>query len=160
MQLCNARTRSGDACRRVGNVKNGRCHLHGGKSTGPRTDEGRQRIAKAHFKHGRRSKSYLQQRHDLKAELRSIEADLIKTGLLKKDWGQLFNFWGGHPLKWLSILETRILHLMGWQAQLSVFSHDPVNGPRGYFIPAAIYALPICILKPMMHRDWSVYLTH
>ena len=84
MQLCNARTRSGNACRRFGNVKNGRCHLHGGKSTGPRTDEGRRRIAKAHFKHGRRSKSYLQQRHDLKAELRAIEADLIKTGLLKK----------------------------------------------------------------------------
>ena len=70
--------------------KNGRCHLHGGKSTGPRTDEGRQRIAKAHFKHGRRSNAYLQQRHDLKIELRAIEADLIKTGLLKKDWGQLF----------------------------------------------------------------------
>ena len=66
--------------------------LHGGKSTGPRTDEGRQRIAKAHFKHGRRSNAYLQQRHDLKAELRAIEADLIKTGLLKKDWGQLFNY--------------------------------------------------------------------
>ena len=40
----------------------------GGKSTGPRTDEGRQRIAKAHFQHGRRSKSYLQQRHDLKVD--------------------------------------------------------------------------------------------
>ena len=92
MQLCNAITRSGDACRSVGNAKNVRCHLHGGKSTGPRTDEGRRRIAEAHFKHGRRSKSYLQQRHDLKAELRSIEADLIRIGLLKKDWGQFFNY--------------------------------------------------------------------
>ena len=89
---CVARTRSGDACRRFGNSKNGRCHLHGGKSTGPRTDEGRQRIAKAHFKHGRRSKSHLQQKHDLKAELSAIEVDLIKTGLLKKDWDQLVNF--------------------------------------------------------------------
>ena len=92
MQLCHARTRSENACRRWGNVKNGRWHLHRGKSTGARTDEGRRRIAGAHFKHGRRSKAYLQQRHDLKAELRSIEADLIKTGLLKKDWGQLFNY--------------------------------------------------------------------
>ena len=92
MQLCNARTRSGDTCRRFCNVKNGRCHLHGGKSTGPRTDEGRQRIAKAHLKHGRRSKSYLQQSQDLKVELRAIETDLVKTGLLKKDWGQLFNY--------------------------------------------------------------------
>ena len=92
MQFCNAKTRSGGECKRFGNVKNGRCYLHSGKSTGPITDEGRQRIAKAHFKHGRRSKSYLQQRYDLKAELRSIEADLIKSGLLKKDWGQLFNY--------------------------------------------------------------------
>ena len=86
MQLCDARTRSGEACRRFGNVENGHCHRHGGASTGPRTDGGRQRIGKAHLKHGRRSESYLQQRHDLKAELRAIEADLIKTGLLKKDW--------------------------------------------------------------------------
>ena len=92
MQLCNARRRSGDACRRFGNVKNDRFYLHGGKSTGPRTDERRQRIAKAHFKHGSRSKSYLQQRHELRAELRSIEADFIKTRFLKKHWGQLFNY--------------------------------------------------------------------
>ena len=26
---------------------------------------------------------------------------------------------------------------MGWQAQLSVFSYDPMNGPRGYFIPGS-----------------------
>jgi len=92
MQLCNARTRSGSACRRFGNTKNGRCHLHGGKSTGPRTEEGRQRIAAAHFKHGRLSKAYLEKKQELQSELRAIEADLIKTGLLKKDWGQLFNY--------------------------------------------------------------------
>ena len=70
-------------------------------------DEGRQLIAKANFKHGRSSKSHLQQKHDLKAELRSIEADLIKTGLLKKDRGQPLNYWGGDPLKWASAFETR-----------------------------------------------------
>ena len=89
---CGAKTRSGAACRRFGRIKNGRCHLYGGKSTGLITDEGRQRIAKAHFKHVRRSKSYLKQKQDLKAELRAIETDLIKTGLLKKNWGQLFNY--------------------------------------------------------------------
>ena len=51
MQLCNARTRSGNAFRRFGNVKSGRCHLYDGKSKGPRTDERRQRIAKMRFKH-------------------------------------------------------------------------------------------------------------
>ena len=80
------------AYKRYGNSKNGRCHLHGTSSTVPRTDKGLQRIAKEHFKHGLGNKSYLQQKHYLKAELRSIEVDLIKTGLLKKDWGQLFDY--------------------------------------------------------------------
>jgi hypothetical protein len=39
--LCNAKTRSGKPYERVGNPKNGRCRHHGGKSTGPRTEERR-----------------------------------------------------------------------------------------------------------------------
>ena len=52
MNTCLAKTRSGGQCQRAGNPKNGRCHLHGGASTGPRTAEGRARIAAAQFKHG------------------------------------------------------------------------------------------------------------
>lgn len=33
-------------------MKNGRCRLHGGKSTGPRTEEGRKRCKMARWKHG------------------------------------------------------------------------------------------------------------
>ena len=33
-------------------MQNGRCRMHGGRSTGPRTPEGRQRCAKANWKHG------------------------------------------------------------------------------------------------------------
>ena len=43
---CGARTRTGAPCRRMG-LGNGRCRNHGGRSTGPRTDSGRQRIASA-----------------------------------------------------------------------------------------------------------------
>ena len=50
--LCRAKTRSGGICQLKGNPKNGRCHLHGGASTGPRTAEGRSRIAAAQYKHG------------------------------------------------------------------------------------------------------------
>jgi len=42
---CGARTRSGLPCRGLPVVGKRRCRLHGGKSTGPRTDEGRARIA-------------------------------------------------------------------------------------------------------------------
>ena len=41
---CNARTRAGAACRRSP-MPNGRCPLHGGRSTGPRTEAGRARLS-------------------------------------------------------------------------------------------------------------------
>ena len=41
---CGARTRTGAPCRRTG-LSNGRCPNHGGLSSGPRTPEGRARIA-------------------------------------------------------------------------------------------------------------------
>lgn len=37
-------------------MKNGRCRMHGGKSTGPRTAEGRERSRLANTKHGRYSR--------------------------------------------------------------------------------------------------------
>lgn len=37
-------------------MKNGRCRLHGGKSTGPRTREGLERMRQFKIKHGRYTK--------------------------------------------------------------------------------------------------------
>jgi len=48
---CGARTRCGGACRQPA-MKNARCRLHGGLSTGPRTPEGRARCAAARRRHG------------------------------------------------------------------------------------------------------------
>jgi hypothetical protein len=44
-RLCGARTRAGQPCRRKGLGKVGRCPNHGGMSTGPKTPEGRARLA-------------------------------------------------------------------------------------------------------------------
>ena len=44
--LCGARTRKGTPCQRRA-YGNGRCRNHGGLSTGPKTPEGRERIADA-----------------------------------------------------------------------------------------------------------------
>ena len=44
---CGARTRRGLPCKRKGLGKGGRCPNHGGMSTGPRTEEGRQRLKEA-----------------------------------------------------------------------------------------------------------------
>jgi hypothetical protein len=48
---CGAKTRKGTPCMGPA-MKNGRCRLHGGKSTGPRTPEGLERSRKANWKHG------------------------------------------------------------------------------------------------------------
>ena len=50
---CNARTRSGGRCQKPPLRTKTRCRLHGGASTGPKTAEGKARIALAQFKHGR-----------------------------------------------------------------------------------------------------------
>jgi hypothetical protein len=52
---CGARRkRTGAPCRAPA-MPNGRCHMHGGASTGPRTAEGRERCRAAPWKHGRRA---------------------------------------------------------------------------------------------------------
>jgi hypothetical protein len=51
--MCRAKTRSneGKPCSQPA-MANGRCRFHGGKSTGPRTKEGKGRVKSAHTKHG------------------------------------------------------------------------------------------------------------
>ena len=97
MNSCFAKTRSGSLCQRAGSPKNGRCHLHGGNSTGPRTDEGRARIAAAQFKHGKRSKTFVAAQRAKNAkgkainrELKAIEAGAINDGLLPRGWAKAF----------------------------------------------------------------------
>jgi len=51
---CCARTRSHGACRQPA-MANGRCRMHGGMSTGPRTPAGRERCRHARLTHGARS---------------------------------------------------------------------------------------------------------
>jgi hypothetical protein len=49
---CGARSkRTGEPCKGAA-MANGRCRFHGGKSTGPRTAEGRERSRRSNWKHG------------------------------------------------------------------------------------------------------------
>ena len=56
---CLAKTRRGKECQRPAITGAGRCRLHGGRATGPRTEEGRARISAANTKHGRTTKERL-----------------------------------------------------------------------------------------------------
>lgn len=60
---CGAKTRRKTLCLSPA-MPNGRCRLHGGKSTGPRTKKGLERSRKANWKHGRRSAIAIKQRKE------------------------------------------------------------------------------------------------
>jgi hypothetical protein len=66
---CGARTRTGMACKGPA-MPNGRCRMHGGTSTGPRTAEGLQRIAKARTVHG----AYGAEMRELRRLMRGLRA--------------------------------------------------------------------------------------
>lgn len=66
---CGARTRSGAACRQPG-MANGRCRMHGGASTGPRTADGVERIRAARTIHG----AYNAEARELRDIVRALKA--------------------------------------------------------------------------------------
>jgi len=81
-QFCLAKTRKGTACQKPPIKGKRRCRLHGGLSTGPKTAEGKARIAVAHYRHGRRSKKFVEARAKIWAELRIIERRMKLDGLI------------------------------------------------------------------------------
>jgi hypothetical protein len=70
-----ARTRGGAPCRNAA-MRNGRCRMHGGRSTGARTPEGQERARLANMRHGRRSQQTIEARRAVRAEVRRIQAEL------------------------------------------------------------------------------------
>jgi hypothetical protein len=85
---CGAKTRSGAPCRAPGvwnrkTGKYGRCRMHGGKSTGPRTPEGIERCRKANWKHGERSAEHIAYRRAFRRELQWMrwEGDQLEREL-------------------------------------------------------------------------------
>src|SRR3954466_9914870 len=73
---CAARRKfDGGSCQQPA-MANGRCRMHGGKSTGPRTAEGLERSRKARWKHGHYSRKAREERAAARAGLRLIRAIL------------------------------------------------------------------------------------
>ena len=90
---CGARTKAGGACQRPAVKRTGRCIRHGGKSTGPNTQAGRDKIAALHTTHGRLTKEKRQEAkkraeigRKVRAEIRRIEASLVEQGVLDPNW--------------------------------------------------------------------------
>jgi hypothetical protein len=68
---CGAKTRSGAPCRSAA-MPNGRCRMHGGPSTGPRTEAGKAKIRASRTKHGRYSQASIASRRETRSLLRTI----------------------------------------------------------------------------------------
>jgi hypothetical protein len=79
---CGAKTRHETLCQCPA-MPNGRCRLHGGLSTGPKTAEGIERIRRSITKHGRYSKRAKAERaeyRNLMRACRDLLADLSCNG--------------------------------------------------------------------------------
>ena len=88
-QRCGAKTRRGTPCKRPANKRNGRCRLHGGQSSGPKTAEGRAKIAAANTTTGQHTKAMIARRREdakvakeLRNRLRVVEQNLKAHGLI------------------------------------------------------------------------------
>lgn len=72
---CCARTRSGFSCQSPA-MPNGRCRMHGGASTGAKTEAGKAKARRANWKHGRRSAAYLATRREIAQAVRDLNATI------------------------------------------------------------------------------------
>src|SRR5437867_437529 len=80
---CGAKTRFGASCQGPA-MRNGRCRMHGGPSTGPRTPDGLERCRMANLKHGLRSAEMITLRRQAKAARRTLN-ELIARASARSD---------------------------------------------------------------------------
>lgn len=84
---CMATNRNGTPCQRRKVPGRNRCHLHGGRSTGPRTPDGKARVAAAHFKHGRRRRILRVEAHE-RREVKTAAKFMGKTAAALDAFGE------------------------------------------------------------------------
>ena len=72
---CGAKNRAGNPCQCPA-MKNGRCRLHGGLSTGPRTLEGLEKCRMANWKTGEYSADRMEQQRIFRVLLRECQETL------------------------------------------------------------------------------------
>jgi hypothetical protein len=81
---CTAKsTRSGVQCRRpaLTTSRTQKCQYHGGRNSGPKTQEGRRRIGEAHLKHGEATQEARQEDSLAAARLRRLEDAMYVLGM-------------------------------------------------------------------------------
>jgi hypothetical protein len=81
---CQAKSkRSGVQCRKPAVRGKTVCRTHGGASTGPKTQQGRERCAQAKTVHGWETREIRRKRADKLRELRELEWAMLAFGMIK-----------------------------------------------------------------------------
>ena len=96
-ERCGAKTRKGTPCLCPAKQPVGRCRLHGGASTGPRTKDGIAKLSEARTTHGKYTKAKrdeaklrAEQGRKVRAELKEIESWSVDHCHLDKKWNDWF----------------------------------------------------------------------
>ena len=76
-------TRTGQQCQRpaLSLSQTQKCQFHGGRGSGPKTPEGRQRVAQAHTVHGRETRQIRQERSQTALRLAQLEDMMHVLGM-------------------------------------------------------------------------------
>jgi hypothetical protein len=84
-----------------------KCQFHGGRSTGPKSGEGRQRITNAHHRHGESSKASRQAYSKSSTNLRRLEEAMYVLGMTSAPHTR-----GRKPLGYAPVCTMRDVHEM------------------------------------------------
>ena len=111
---CTAKSvRSGSQCSKpaMNSSRTQKCTHHGGRSTGPKTQEGRERIAKAHTLHGEVSKAARLRHSKDSAKISMLEDSMFVLGMGdgKRLQGRKAN--GYRPLRTLEQVRQFLLEI-------------------------------------------------
>lgn len=79
---CLARNRRGQPCQAPAMRGRKRCRLHGGKATGAKTAEGRERIRQAHLVHGMYTPEMIALRREARQLSRAIREMIAKSAVV------------------------------------------------------------------------------
>ena len=96
-QRCKAKTRRGSLCQRPAKLPVGKFKLHGGHSTGPKTDDGLARLAASKTTHGKytaqnraAARRFAEHGRQMRAELAELESWFVDHVYLNKNWRDKF----------------------------------------------------------------------
>ena len=93
--------------------KTQKCQYHGGSSTGPKTEQGRSRIAQANLKHGRDTRTSKQRSSQVLSRLRQLEDIMYLYGMTTAPKTR-----GRKPLGYLPVRTKEQARQLMWQSKL------------------------------------------